>query len=404
MTSQPKEEAKYRVILSGRVMPECDHQQVVEGMASLFHSQASTMENLLKGVPTPLKKSYDKAQAQTICANIRKAGAQCTIEEISVGETSAEVHDNIVPESGTSHKTSIESSAESSEGAYCGQSNKGKRQPLLMRFVNHNTDYYQPQFNKFVIADESGADQKNTWSAFKITWHWPAFFGFFFWALYRKMWFWATVHVLGGAGLMLWVSSSVVSLMWMFIWPLTANFLYFQAATTAVNRAMKNPKTEQHFLDKGGVSKGAVCGGIIIVLISTMLISNYVTSRFLAQYGEQISDVLPGSGSQTRGTGLPLEYVVDESKLARTSLILSTLATMLKIFLIKNNENNEQSPSPMQSVISTFIDHLNNGQISDGWGGKIRVEQHLNRHVLISAGPDQVFKTDDDVLQPVMTY
>ena len=368
--------SKYRVIINGNVMPECDRREVVQGLANLFNSRASAMENLLTGNSVPLKKQYDKDQAEIICNNIRKAGAQCSIEEIPETEIATE-------------STADESSASDEEPR---QSSKEKLQVLLMRFVKSNTDYYQQQFSKF------GNPLK---PAFKITWHWPAFFYFFFWALYRKMWLWAVIHAIGGTGLMLWVSPGSVYLVWVFIWPLLANYLYFRVAATAVNQVMEDPQAEQHYLDKGGVSKRAVWGGILIALVSTMLVSNYVTTRFLAEYGEQIKDVLPGSGTQIRGNGSMLKDVAEKPRLARTSLILSGLATSLKILLLTDNAQHTQS-TQTQTVISIFIDRLNAGEINDGWGSEIRIEQQVDRYVLISAGPDRIFKTDDDVLQPII--
>ncbi|WP_423907098.1 DUF2628 domain-containing protein [Candidatus Spongiihabitans sp.] len=368
--------SKYRVIINGNVMPECDRREVVQGLANLFNSRASAMENLLTGNSVPLKKQYDKDQAEIICNNIRKAGAQCSIEEIPETEIATE-------------STADESSASDEEPR---QSSKEKLQVLLMRFVKSNTDYYQQQFSKF------GNPLK---PAFKITWHWPAFFYFFFWALYRKMWLWAVIHAIGGTGLMLWVSPGFVYLVWVFIWPLLANYLYFRVAATAVNQVMEYPQAEQHYLDKGGVSKRAVWGGILIALVSTMLVSNYVTTRFLAEYGEQIQDVLPGSGTQIRGNGSMLKDVAEKSRLARTSLILSVLATSFKILLLTDNAQHTQS-TQTQPVISIFIDRLNTGEINDGWGNEIRIEQQVDRYVLISAGPDRIFKTDDDVLQPII--
>ena len=359
-------------------MPEYDRREVVQGLANLFNARASTMENLLKGNAVPLKKQYDKDQAEMICKNIRKVGAQCTIEEIPEAE--------IATESAADESSASDETQQSSKNP---PSSKEKLQTLLMRFVKSNTDYYQPQFSKF------GDPRK---PAFKITWHWPAFFAFFFWALYRKMWVWAALNVLGGAGLMLWASPGPVYLVWVLIWPVLANYLYFRAAATAANQAMEHPQAEQHYLNKGGVSKRAVWGGVAIALVSTMLVSNYVATRFLQQYGEQIKDVLPGSGTQMRGDGSMLKDVAEKATLARTSLILSGLATTLKILLLTDNAQ----PTQSQPVISMFIDRLNAGEINDGWGGAIRIEQHVDRYVLISAGPDRIFKTGDDVLQPII--
>lgn len=379
---------KFRVILSGNVMPECDRQEVVQGLANLFNAQTSVMENLLKGNSVPLKKQYDKAEAEKICESIRNVGAQCSIEEIVeteiATESTADESPANEPESNEPDLNEPESDEHQSDEHQSSrpQSRQEKHQSLLMGFVGSNTEYYQKQFSKF------GDPLRPT---FRITWHWEAFFYFFFWALYRKMWLWAGIHIVGAVGLMLWVSPGFIYLVWGFIWPMLANYLYFRAAATATNPAMQGAQDGQHAVAKGGVSKRAVWVGILIILVSTIVISNYVTNRFLAEYGEQIKDVLPGSGTQFRGDGLTLKKVSDTSKLAQTSLILSGLATTFKIFLITDNVRQTR-----------LVDRLNEGGISDGWDNAIRIEQHVDRYVLISAGPDQIFKTDDDVLQPIL--
>ena len=386
--------SKYRVILSGNIMPECDRQQVVEGLAGLFNSQTSTMRDLLKGNAVPLKKQYDQAQAQVICTHIQQLGAQCRIEEILEVESNAQRVDPV-------HDSETESAAENQTHSTCTSSETGTLhsdfRTRLMRFVNRNTDYYGHQFSQFTIPYENDSDTKTRQLKFKITWHWPAFFCFFFWALYRKMWLWAALQTVGGIGLLLWLQSGSIYLVWKCIWAVLANFLYFKMAVTRINWTLDNPKYGQ-YLAKGGVSKRAVLSGVLIALLSSVLISNYMVAQFLDEYGEQIEDVLPASGSQIRGNGLSLERVVTEPKLARTSLILSVLATSIKILLIKSNERHVP---PTQSVMDAFVEQLNAREINDGWGSMIRIEQHVDRYVLLSAGPDQVFKTDDDVQQPV---
>ncbi len=403
--------AKYRVILNGNVMPECDRQQVIEGLAELFNSQASTMENLLKGHAVSLKKQYDKAQAQIICNNIKRIGAQCSVAVIAESELEAEtatVAEAVASESALRKTTT--STASAGDSASCRQSDKETFQTLLMCFVGSNTDYYRHQFSKFtVIHDNSrhgnSTDDHISWSALKFSWHWPAFFCFFFWALYRKMWSWAALQALASIGLMLWIKSDMVYLVWLVMWAVLANFLYFRKAVAAVNRTLERTRNRSdentevaHYLERGGVSKGAVFGGILIALVSVIMVSNYMTSRFMDEYGEQLNDVLPGSGTQFRGDGLSLEGVVAESKLARTSLILSVLATSLKILLITTDP---QIPSTAHPLLSLFIEQIEGGEVSDGWGNAVRIEQQVNQYVLISAGADQFFKTDDDVLQPI---
>ena len=133
-------------------------------------------------------------------------------------------------------------------------------------------------------------------------------------------------------------------------------------------------------------------------MFASVMISNYVTSKFLAEYGEQLSEVLPGSGSQTRGDGSILEDISTSTpELAKTSRKLSGLATSIKILLVTDDSQENRQ------AVSTVIDQMIAGEVLDGWGSAIRVEQQVDQYVLLSAGPDQTFKTDDDVLQTIKT-
>ncbi len=406
--------SKYRVILGGKVIPEHDRVKVLEGLADLFHSRTDTMEKLLQGKETPLKKAYDEEQAALICQKIRKAGAECKVEIIT--ETAPDSADDALypllapgkcpscqnrlhravlkcPVCGFSN--AAEEPADKSaddhteyDGPPDAQPGGEKLQSLIMRFVRSNTDYYRQQFSRFGSPEAP---------SFKLTWHWPAFFFFFLWALYRKMWGWAAIHMLLGIGLILWLKpGGLVYLLWIFLWTVTANYLYFRRVAKNAGYASADAVAERQFLDNSDVSKSAVWMGVLIAMVLSVFVGNLVTVRFLEQYGDRIKDVLPGSGSQIRPDGSPLTDIAKNTSEAKSSLILSWLGTSLKILLVVDKgENNQQA-------ITHYVDKINNGLAKDAWGSPIRVEQHVDRYVFVSAGPDRVFKTSDDMLQPVI--
>jgi hypothetical protein len=411
--------AKYRVILSGSVVPGYDRANVLTNLAEVFNSNTEMMDRLLQGEAVPLRKVYEKDKAKLICKKVRSAGAHCILQKIPETELTLSDDDltgkldqkkcpacqNLLQEGWTKcpgcgyflkgasssgvHGVSVAGTDRSASGESIHRepSRETKLQELINRFVSANTEYYQSQFKKF------GNPRK---PVFKVSWNWPAFFFFFFWALYRKMWIWAGVHMLGGIGMMFLISPGPVYLIWALIWPVSANYLYFRIAASTAILAREAPDFEEKFLDKGGVSKVAVWGGVLVAMFASIMISNYVTSKFLAEYGDQLIDVLPGSGSQTRGDGSLLEDVSSSSsELAKTSRKLSGLATSIKILLVTDKSKTNQE------AISAFINQLIAGEVLDGWGSAIRVEQHTDQYILLSAGPDQKFKTDDDVLQTI---
>jgi len=409
--------AKYRVILSGTVMPGHDRDKVLKDLAEVFSSSTEMMERLLQGEAVPLKKVYDKDKAKLICKKVRNAGAHCILKKIPDTEITLMEDDltgkldqkkcpacqNLLQEDwtkcpgcgyslkGASTGGKADNTVVRKDPPLASDANDRQRprvprlQALMKQFVKTKTEYYQHQFSKF------GDPRK---SVFKLSWHWPAFF--FFWALYRKMWIWAAVQMFGGVGLMFLVKPGPIFLLWALVWPVIANFLYFRTAASAAILARENPDSAEQILNKGGVSKAAVWGGVLVALISSVMISNYITSKFMAEYGDQIIDVLPGSGSQTRGDGSILENVSSGSaELVKTSRKLSGLAASIKILLVTDDSRKNQQ------AISKFVDQLIAGEVHDGWGNAIRVEQQVDQYVLLSSGPDQTFKTDDDILQAI---
>ena len=88
---------KYRVVLSGNVIPEADREATLNALARLFNSNARTMESLLQGQAVSLKKEYSKDEAKLICQKIRKAGAQCKMEEIPEVELDILSESTLIP-------------------------------------------------------------------------------------------------------------------------------------------------------------------------------------------------------------------------------------------------------------------------------------------------------------------
>jgi hypothetical protein len=340
--------AKYRVILSGSVVPGFDRAEVLANLAEVFNSSTEMMDRLLRDEAVPLRKEYDKDKAKLICKKVRSAGAHCTLQQIpeieitlSDDDLTGKLHSkkcpacqNLLEESWTKCPgcgyllkgargsgepgVSVPGRSAAAGSVHSGSSRETKLQELVIRFVNSNTEYYKSQFQKF------GNPRK---PEFKVSWNWPAFFFFFFWALYRKMWIWAGVHMLGGIAMMFLVNPGPVYLIWVFIWPVTANYLYFRIAASTAILAREAPDFKDKFLDKGD--------------------------------GSLLEDISSSS-----------------SELAKTSRKLSGLATSIKILLVTDKSKTNQE------AISTFVNQLIAGEVLDGWGSAIRVEQHVDQYII----------------------
>ena len=416
---------KYRVILSGAVLPEKSRPEVIDNLVSLFHSQPETMEKLLLGKPVPLTREYDYDQAEKICRAIRDAGAECKMEEIGAPDSSA------APESGPEQRGPEQDQpsaahspqpggSEDEAGATAGKESTEKesaekepteKESALMRFVAVNTDYYRRQFARFGSLERP---------SFAVSWHWPAFFVFFFWAIYRKLWLWAGVNIAGGLILAQIVKPGIVYLMWTLIWPLTANYLYFRHACNRVsgrdnaehlddNRAddsraddsraddsrADDSRADDSRADSGGVSRAAVWLGLIIMFLFSVALNNILTERMMEQYSGQVGDVLPGAGAHHRGDGSIIEEGADLAPRVTTTLaILNTIAGTLKLAA------SEKALDDSQLALSVLQRIIEQKQVKDAWGTVISLRRDATGEVrLISAGPDGSFDTDDDILQ-----
>jgi hypothetical protein len=393
--------SKYRVILSGKVLPEYDRREVLEGLARIFNSRTDAMEKLLQGKAVPLKREYDKDQATLISEKVRKIGAECSIEEIPEVPLELLQEDALsgtsVADDGRAAKVRAGDDGSTRYGSQVYPNREDSVQTpghgpdtltnLVMSFVNSNLDYYRHQFQRF------GSVRNPT---YRLSWNWPAFFFFFFWALYRKMWLWAIVYLLGGTALMMFLPPGPVSLVWLFAWPLAANYIYFRRAILNAKAAMQQPELEAACLNKGGVSKRAVWAGLMLAVVISITTSNYITARIMEEFGEHIQETLPGSGTQIRGDGTAVvEISGTKTSLSRTSLTLSYLGTSLKIMLVssKTRENPD--------TVGRFIEKINTDKVKDGWGQEIRIVAEPTRYLLVSAGPDGAFDSEDDVIQPV---
>ncbi len=426
---------KYKVVLSGTVLPDEDREQVIRKLSTLFHSKPSYMEKLLNGQAVALKKQYGRTEAEKICRAVRNAGAQCKLkliqqpklalveEELHSQSNTEQISGIICPhcheecdsdcqscdncgysfvrkeaDSGFSYSVGDEegtvnesSDDESVEEEYSESREKLKRSRTteIVRFIGPNANYYIARFRKLGTIRHP---------KFRVSWHWPALFAFFFWALYRKMWFWAIANQVST---MLLMSLTRPSLLWVvfgLVWPLCANYLYFRHTARHVMRLSPEDTAEQkqdYLIKKGGVSKLALWAGIGLTITISMFASNRIATEFLQAYNDQYGTSQNGI-SQMRGDGSLLTDIgVADSQLAKTSKALGALATSVKVIIGAGNE------AVISSTLASLMQKSDAEKILDAWGNPIFIEQEPGRLVFVSMGADGVEKTNDDILQIV---
>lgn len=293
---------KFHVVLSGRVLPEADRNEVLIALARTFLSTPEKMQSLLMGRKTSLKKAYTRSEAVAICKRLEKAGAECRFEPIPKPDAPV---DEPAPTPDAQPDMARETVAE--QGLSCATEAFSADHPhrlnqLALQFVDRNTGYYRRQFSKF---GESGQPR------FRLTWHWPAFFFFFIWALYRKLWAWGAIYFITSTMMTLFVKPGIAYLLWALLWPVCANFIYFRHVSNHAEAILAQPAKKQDILGRGGVSRAAAWIAFGLLLISTAITSRNLPEQIMQQYGDQSSEASLGPESQRKGDGSVASAQVD---------------------------------------------------------------------------------------------
>lgn len=418
---------KYRVIISGTVLPEKPRAEVIAELAALFHARSDTAEKLLQGKPVALVKEYARAPAEKICDAIRTAGAECKIEEIvpepthkrppktakkPVRSSAAQPQpDEPLSDTDTARKKSTTSQHTASQ------------QTAFRDFIQVNADYYCRQFAKFSPTDSAdtappppppkGAGIRSALAEFAVSWHWPAFFVFFLWAAYRKLWYWAGVNMLGSFVFLLLIEPGLpIYLTWTFFWPLTANYLYFRHVRSCLWRQQTQPPHRQSTHSDqstraakpddiitplsssyGGVSRLAVLIGIAVTIMASFALNDIFTERVLQNYSERLNEVL-ATGSLQHGDG----SVIDNTAGMDSATIVTVTELELLAMSMKWKADKSAGEDPQQ-ILSVFQEHITEKSIQDSWGTEFIVKWELGQFILVSAGPDAIFGNADDILR-----
>ncbi|MEM7194855.1 MAG: DUF2628 domain-containing protein, partial [Pseudomonadota bacterium] len=362
-----------------------------------------------------LKKEYNKDEASKICLAIRKAGASCKVEKIEevTLEIANEIRGDEVADTGYSSAESdvrtterICPNCKATNGSnikvcpVCGYSlERGERetpelrteyeqdsfeyqpgrrevvQSAVMKFVSHNADYYRSQFSRF------GSYTK---PKFALSWHWPAFFVFFFWALYRKMWLWAGVYFAGGIWISGIVPPGIPHLIWVLGWPLVANYIYFRHCLRKVGDGESDISTTD-----GGVSKKAVWAGIGLMFAAWI----YMFNQMLHNYQQLITaeldnvDIVRGDGSSLS------EADTTDKKTLQTLTNMSLM--MASVNLVAGSIESLGS----DDALADLVKRLQQREIKDAWNTPLQISGEGKLITLRSAGTDKVFGTNDDIIQ-----
>ena len=381
---------RYRVVLGGKVLPEHEYQAVLTALARLFNSNRRRMQSLLQGREVPLRKRYDEQEATAICAAVRAAGLVCRVEQVTPPASAVESQQNTAAPEPAAVSSDEPDELDEPDGIAPTQSPPSDVLPpadqpawfdSVMRLVAVNTAYYRHQFARFGQPPEV---------KFALSWHWPAFFGFFFWAMYRKLWGWAAVHLVGSLAVVAMGLLHPLYLLWLFVWPCSANYLYFRHCLRHSSQA---GGANAGGANVGGVSRAALWSSVFIFMIAWAVWFRLTWIETLEKLTQAYTQA--EFSQLQRGDGSPVVSQPDAAREEQQTLAKMTLIVASLWFL---SEQRKVAPAD----IAVYIERLSQAELLDGWRTPMRLRMQDTRITLQSAGADKRHGSDDDFLHIVL--
>ena len=285
----------------------------------------------------------------------------------------------------------------------------------LALFFGRPPDYYLKTCPSYLAGPRA---------RFGLGWNWAAVFSPFAWSLYRKMWGWSLVIfvteillpvlliVLGSYGFgpeKLVQLGYAGLLMNRLVWPALANFLYCRHALKTVQRLhMMSPNyvAEIDIATAGGVSNSSVFVGLAVATVMGVFLWSLVDSVHQSNRFGQLPaglDAARGGRADPKGAGGPGQD--DMTGLAGAQLPAQNkwVATRLKLGAIGQKANAwlaerpDSGPSDLSMSRLREAYALGVADSRDSWGGAVQFIPDDQGCRLLSAGPDGLFGTVDDI-------
>lgn len=263
-------------------------------------------------------------------------------------------------------------------------------------------------------------------SRFALSWNWGAVLSPFVWSLYRKMWGWgllifiAEIFVpvllitLGSYRMLdgLYVTLGYLMLVAnRLFWPAVANYLYCRHARSSVQQLhMMSPNyaTEIDIATAGGTSNSSVLVGAIMAAVMSVFLWSLVDSiHENGQQGvhEQLVQSLDRGESEARPADPSLAEdmlgISGKGKAASQNKWVATRHKLRGVGVAVNRWMAEHAGVTDSAQLNLFklreTMNLPADAVQDAWGGEIQYIPDTEGYRLISAGPDRLFGTADDI-------
>lgn len=438
------ERRHYQVVLAGELMPGHSLEQALETLCELFTAAPAQLRGLFDGSSHRVEQALSADDALELQERLQRVGVRAHVEKLTdrgvplvlrnppsdLPPAKPAVEASVVRAAAVEAAQPVaDEAAEPPAAPRPGNGHAEQRwraawadshveeepdeNTRLAMFVGPAAPSYVRRFNRL---------RENNRPTLRASWNWGAVISPFLWALYRKLWGWALVIgmtevvipilllVLSQHGALperfalLAYLSVVVNRI---VWPLLADYLYFRHVHFSLIRLFRllpGYVSDLDILSAGGVSRGAVTVGLAFSGVLALLMWSLVSSLgpgaedpFEARVAEMAAQQ-DLTKVQTPGEVVDTQQrdQREENRWATSRRKLRELGKVIGNWLASEAVNKD----PSQLTLFRLREEMGvaNDMLVDGWGTEIHYLPDNEGYRLISAGPDQLFGTADDIL------
>jgi hypothetical protein len=427
---------RYQLVLIGELLPGHDLDGVVMALAEVFTTPEVQLRRLFDGNNHRVAQDLTADRALELQEHLQRAGIHCRIEKVPQEPVPLVLRDGESPAVWRDEPTPVRVLDGQGLSAW---DVAPPPPPVASQSSGHAERRWQDAWANSHVEEESDDDESLALFAgprglryldrfrrvsndgrpvLRPSWNWGAFVSPFLWALYRKLWGWALVIGLTEViiPLVLWTLArhgelppafATLALLSVLgnrlFWPLIADYLYYRHAQAMVGRLFGMTHGYASDLDvssAGGVSRAAVLVGTTFSAVLALLLWSLVGSvQDVAnnEFEAQASVLL--SRPSLQGQGVEAEVLNaqrDDNRWAETRRKLRELGQVVNEWMASR----AVSGDPGELSLFRLREDMQIGRqmLLDGWGMEVQYLADNEGYRLVSAGPDKLFGTADDIL------
>lgn len=469
---------RYRVIVSGELLPGYAAETAVAAMVKIFETSNETLQGLLDGNEHVVGQGLSADDALELQARLDRIGVRCRVErsvELPLRETTASPAGLAAKPPSSTHSEAETASTRagvmhcpacgfeqqvSERCVSCGivfseynaavrrsggrqapsepiapevprpatpaaschpedwrsgwldgeEDNEPDERSYLGLFFGEKAELYLEQCDRYL----GGARTR-----LALGWNWGAVFSPFIWALYRKLWGWSAVifvtevfvpalliilgvYDIGSPGLI--YLGYLMLLVNRLFWPAVANYLYCRHARITLQRLhMMSPNyaAEIDIATAGGTSTGSVLVGLSVAVVMTLFLWSMVDS--VHKSTQQVLPMTLFDLSESRPTAKNPEPSASAEALQRDAQQNQWIQTRSRLRVLGEQVNSWLQDRSGATSVDLNLYRLREDfslpreMFSDAWKTEVQYIPDTEGYRLISAGPDRLFGTADDM-------